>query len=120
MRNSGDFTAAVRGGRRAGRRTLVVHLSRARTEAPTRVGFVVSKAVGNAVVRNRVKRQLRHIAGDRIGALPTGSSVVVRANPAAAGSKTLAADFDSALATLLRQNDRQNDHRDTRRDQGAS
>ena len=116
MRNGGDFTAAVRGGRRAGRRTLVVHLSRARTEAPTRVGFVVSKAVGNSVVRNRVKRQLRHIAGGRIGQLPSGSSIVVRANPAAAGSKTLAADFDSALTSLLRQDAR----RDPPRDQGAS
>ena len=116
MRNGSDFTAAVRGGRRAGRRTLVVHLSRARTEAPTRVGFVVSKAVGNAVVRNRVKRQLRHLARDRIGMLPAGSSVVVRANPAAAGAKNLAADFDSALASLLRQDGT----RETHRDQGAS
>lgn len=116
MRNGSDFTAAVRGGRRAGRRTLVVHLSRVRTETPTRVGFVVSKAVGNSVVRNRVKRQLRHIAGDRIDQLPSGSSMVVRANPAAAGSKTLAADFDSALATLLRPDGR----RVTSRDQGVS
>ena len=116
MRNGSDFTVAVRGGRRAGRRTLVVHLSRARTEAPTRVGFVVSKAVGNSVVRNRVKRQLRHIASDRIGTLPSGSSLVVRANPAAAGAKTLAADFDSALTSLLRQENR----RDVHRDQGAS
>jgi len=115
MRTSGDFTAAMRGGRRAGRRTLVVHLGRARTEAPTRVGFVVSKAVGNAVVRNRVKRQLRHIAGARLDRLPVGSSVVVRANPAAAGSANLAEDYDSALASLLRQDGRQ-----TRQDQGAS
>lgn len=71
------------------------------------MGFVVSKAVGNAVVRNRVKRQLRHIARDRIETLPAGVSVVVRANPAAAGSRTLAPDFDSALATLLRQDGRQ-------------
>jgi ribonuclease P protein component len=116
MRNGGDFTTAVRGGRRAGRRTLVVHLSRARTEAPTRVGFVVSKAIGNAVVRNRVKRQLRHIASDRIGKLPTGSLVVVRANPAAAGSTSLVADFDSALASLLRQDSRS----EAQQDQGAS
>jgi ribonuclease P protein component len=80
------------------------------------VGFVVSKAVGNSVVRNRVKRQLRHIARDRIDRLPSGSSIVVRANPAAAGAQTLAADFDSALASLLRQDG----HRDSRRDQGAS
>jgi ribonuclease P protein component len=80
------------------------------------VGFVVSKAVGNAVVRNRVKRQLRHIAGDRLDRLPAGSSVVVRANPAAAGAKSLAADFDSALASLLRSESR----RELPRDQGAS
>jgi ribonuclease P protein component len=103
MRNGSDFTAAVRKGRRAGRRTLVVHLSRASTqEEPTRVGFVVSKAVGPAVVRNRVKRQLRHLARERMDVLPTGSLVVVRANPAAAGATTLAADLDSALGTLLR------------------
>jgi ribonuclease P protein component len=116
MRNGNDFTAAVRGGRRAGRRTLVVHLSRTRTGAPTRVGFVVSKAVGNAVVRNRVKRQLRHLARTRLDTLPPGSAVVVRANPAAAGSTSLAVDFDSALASVLRQDGR----RDVDRDQGAS
>jgi ribonuclease P protein component len=103
MRNGSDFTAAVRGGRRAGRRTLVVHLNRATSpEVPTRVGFVVSKAVGSAVVRNRVKRQLRHLTRERMDLLPTGSLVVVRANPAAAGASTLAADLDSALAALLR------------------
>ena len=80
------------------------------------MGFVVSKAVGNAVARNRVKRQLRHIARDRIATLPIGSSLVIRANPAAAGADTLAADFDSAVSSLLRQDSR----RDTHRDQGAS
>jgi ribonuclease P protein component len=116
MRNGSDFTAAVRGGRRAGRRTLVVHLSRARTQAPTRVGFVVSKAVGNAVVRNRVKRQLRHLARERVSLLPAGSLVVVRANPAAATAATLAPDLDSAIASLVRPSGRSEAHRD----QGAS
>jgi ribonuclease P protein component len=106
MRNGSEFTAVVRRGRRAGRRTLVVHLSRASstdfTEEPTRVGFVVSKAVGPAVVRNRVKRQLRHLTRDRLAALPSGSLVVIRANPAAAGASTLAADLESALASLMR------------------
>jgi ribonuclease P protein component len=104
MRSGSEFTTAVRRGRRAGRRTLVVHLSRlASHEEPTRVGFVVSKAVGSAVVRNRVKRQLRHLTRERMAALPTGALVVVRANPAAAGSaSSLAADLDSALSSLLR------------------
>jgi len=105
MRSSSEFTAAVRQGRRAGRRTLVVHLSRlTSSEQPTKVGFVVSKAVGPAVVRNRVKRQLRHLTRDRLTSLPPGSMVVVRANPASAGATNLAADLDSALASLLRTN----------------
>nr|WP_269810243.1 MULTISPECIES: ribonuclease P protein component [Kineosporia] len=104
MRHSSDFSAAVRKGRRAGRQSLVIHLNRTGSDpaSPARVGFVVSKAVGPAVVRNRVKRQLRHITRERLAALPSGALVVVRANPAAAGSTTLAADFDSALAAALR------------------
>ena len=75
------------------------------------MGFVVSKAVGSAVVRNRVKRQLRHLTRERMALLPGGSLVVVRANPAAAGATSLAADLDSALGSLLRMD---------RKEQGAS
>jgi ribonuclease P protein component len=106
MRNGSDFTAAVRGGRRAGRTTLVVHLSRVPSLEPARVGFVVSKAVGNAVTRNRVKRRLRHLARERVAALPSGSLLVVRANPAAAEASDLASDLDSALATVSRRDGR--------------
>ena len=68
--------------------------------SPARAGFVVSKAVGNAVVRNQVRRRLRHLVRDRIGALPPGALLVVRALPAAAGasSAVLAADLDAAVA----------------------
>jgi ribonuclease P protein component len=104
MRSGGEFATTVRRGRRAGRRTLVVHLKTDATaeEAPARVGFVVSKVVGPAVVRNRVKRRLRHLVRGRLDQLPAGSLVVVRATPAAAGATTLEADLDSALAGLRR------------------
>lgn len=49
----------------------------------TRVGFVVSKAVGDAVTRNRVKRVLRHAMAELLPALGDGHDVVVRALPAA-------------------------------------
>ena len=104
MRTSGDFSTAVRGGRRAGRRTVVVHLSQDdASTAPARVGFVVSKAVGRAVVRNRVKRRLRHLTREHLAQLPAGSLLVVRANPPAADATTgLASDLDSAMSTVLR------------------
>ncbi|MEU6023458.1 ribonuclease P protein component [Micromonospora sp. NPDC047134] len=120
LRRSSDFAAAVCGGRRAGRGTLVVHLTlpavtggtpdvtpepaRGGTEensAPvSRAGFVVSKAVGPAVVRNKVRRRLRHLVRERLADLPPGSTLVVRALPAAAEAtyQRLGADLDDALS----------------------
>lgn len=100
MRRHADFERAVRQGARSGRDSLVVHLaSEPGAPVPVRVGFVVSKAVGNAVVRNKVKRRLRAVVSLRIDQLPEGGWLVVRALTAAAhaDSVTLAHDFESAL-----------------------
>jgi len=82
----------------------VVHLTRTELDEPARVGFVVSRAVGSAVVRNRVKRRLRHLARERVDRLPAGTLAVVRANRAAAArsQQELGRDLDGALATVLR------------------
>jgi ribonuclease P protein component len=108
LTRSAGFTSATRGGRRAGTRHLVLHVAADRTPdgplgtAPAQVGFVVSKAVGNAVHRNRVKRRLRHLVRERLERLPAGAVVVVRALPAAADASfsTLGRDLDTALARL--------------------
>jgi ribonuclease P protein component len=103
-----DFTSTVRTGGRKGSATLVGHLSAPATPgsgvspAPARVGFVVSRAVGNAVVRNRTKRRLRHLVAARLGDLPAGSTFVVRALPAAAYADAgrLGEDLDRVLHRL--------------------
>ncbi|MFF7775678.1 ribonuclease P protein component [Streptomyces tanashiensis] len=111
LRRREDFATAVRRGRRAGRPLLVVHLrsgvsnphAPGESAPPTRAGFVVSKAVGGAVVRNQVKRRLRHLVRDRLAELPPGSLVVVRALPGAGDAEhaQLARDLDAALQRLL-------------------
>ena len=68
--------------------------------ASSRAGFVVSRAVGNAVTRNRVKRRLRHLASAALGASPVRVDLVVRALPDAAAAD-LPADFASAWARTL-------------------
>ena len=106
MRRSADFAATIRGGRRAGRGTVVVHLllDEPALASTARAGFVVSKAVGNAVVRNAVRRRLRHLVRPLLADLPDGSLLVVRALPAAATASfaTLGADLEAALTAARR------------------
>jgi ribonuclease P protein component len=108
LRRRGEFAAAVRGGRRAGRGVIVVHLmvpeSGITPAREQRAGFVVSRAVGGAVDRNRVKRRLRHLVRSRLGGLPPGADLVVRTRPGAAdrSSAELAVDLDAALDAVLR------------------
>lgn len=72
-------------------------------DEPSQVGFVVSKAIGNAVQRNLVKRRLRHAALDQIAGLPPRTRAVVRALPPAAGAPfaELSADLASCLTRAL-------------------
>ena len=93
------FSQAVRRGRRAGTRTLVVHLDVDAGVARPQVGLVVSKAVGPAVTRNLVKRRLRHLSRERVSLLPGSAVLVVRALPASADASydELRADLDHAL-----------------------
>jgi ribonuclease P protein component len=82
----------------------VVHANQADARAgqPPRVGFVVSKAVGGAVVRNRTKRRLRALMAARVDVLPSGTDVVIRANPVAAqaNSALLSVELDNLLSKV--------------------
>jgi ribonuclease P protein component len=105
IRRPQEFRLVTRTGRRAGGRKLSAHLVVIPGGEPAKVGFVVSRAVGPAVVRNRVKRRLRELMRVRLASLPGGCMVVVRAHPAAAAARQaeLAADLDPALRRLLRE-----------------
>jgi len=118
LRRSGDFAVTIRAGRRAGRGVLVVHLrlpdvvatastgpARAKDSesvSPVRAGFVVSRTVGNAVVRNTVRRRLQHLVRDRLDSLPAGAILIVRALPGAATAPyaRLAVDLDAAIGAV--------------------
>jgi ribonuclease P protein component len=80
LRRSNDFQRVERQGHRASGALVVVVARRGRA----RVGFTVSKKVGDAVTRNWVKRRLRE-AMRAHKELWVGKDVVVIAKPEAAG-----------------------------------
>jgi len=102
MRRPAEFAAAVRSGARAGSRVLTVHVAPTTTEG-VRVGFVVPRSVGSAVVRNGVRRRLRHVLRAELDGLPRGVDVVVRVHPGAAAmsSTALRAELARALARAV-------------------
>lgn len=104
IRQAEDFRRVFRTGRKSGTRHVVIHALRTADEShAARVGFVVSKAVGNAVTRNLVKRRLRAIMYPRLERLGPDAMVVLRALPAAASADFagLEKSVDRALRTFL-------------------
>jgi len=78
-----EFRRVVKTGRRRVGATVMTHVVPTGADAPGRFGFIVSRAVGGAVMRNRVKRRLRALAAERLRAGFAGADVVVRAMPGA-------------------------------------
>ncbi|TYR29470.1 ribonuclease P protein component [Mesorhizobium microcysteis] len=77
LKKRSEFLAVRRGEKRRGRLFLLEVLDRADDAAP-RFGLTVTKKVGNAVVRNRVRRRLKeatrvHAGGD----MAAGSDYVI-------------------------------------------
>lgn len=99
MRRPAQFKATVRDGVRARNRSFVVYISTGTDHR--QVGFVVSRHVGSAVVRNQVRRRLRHLMQARLAGLAPDSQVVVRVLPGAGELST--AQLAQALDPLLRQ-----------------
>lgn len=83
LTRSRDFTRVRRAGRSSGSHLLVLYALR--TNAPDRrIGFSVSKRVGKATVRNRVKRRLREAVRSHLAMIPAGYDLVFIARPPSA------------------------------------
>jgi ribonuclease P protein component len=89
MTRSSEFRRVRVAGRSAGGKFLVLAVSPApegTAAASAKFGFVTSRRVGGAVVRNRVRRRLRAVVREVGVAVPGGRMVVTIARPAAAGA----------------------------------
>jgi len=93
LRKSRDFQACFRRGTVRKNALLVLHALK--TGRPTRVGFSVSRKLGKAVVRNRVKRRLREAVRSLSDHVPPGYDLVFSARVRARDS-----DFQELRAAV--------------------
>jgi len=105
LSRSAEFERVYRQGRSKGNRFLVLYAfprEGDESEGP-RLGLSVSRRVGGAVDRTRVKRALREAFWDEAERLPEGSDYVVVARPEALGltERDGSAGMRTALAELI-------------------
>jgi ribonuclease P protein component len=82
LSRSRDFDAVYRQGRSTSTRFLVLYwFEREDDPGDSRLGLAVPKAAGNAVARNRIKRQLRELWRARLDRVPAGRDYVLIAKP---------------------------------------
>lgn len=85
LSRSGDFDKVIRRGRSHASRELVLYVFPREADGPPRLGLSVSRKVGGAVERNRVKRLLREAFDLEAERLPEGTDAVVVARQEAWG-----------------------------------
>ncbi|MFK4836297.1 ribonuclease P protein component [Microbacterium sp. ZW T2_14] len=99
-----EYKAVVRRGRRCAGAHTVTYVNRAVTDGPARFGFIVSRQVGGAVVRNTVRRRLKALCLESLESVGAGDDIVIRALPSAASASfaDLRSDVEKCLARRTR------------------
>jgi ribonuclease P protein component len=103
LSRSAEFERVYRHGRSTANRHLVLYTFPNSEAGPPRVGLSVSRKVGGAIERNRVKRLLREAFAHTQGELAEGHDVVVVARPPARelAERDGLAGIERALSELL-------------------
>lgn len=93
---TGDFDAVYRAGKRRSSPHFTVFF-RPNELPQSRVGFSIKKALGNAVVRNRMRRRIREVIREHWREIPQGWDLVIHPK-----DTVRQAEFSALAADLVR------------------
>ncbi len=104
LRKRADFLRVRAAGRRWAAAGLVLQMRERGDDGPMQVGYTVSKKVGNAVERNRVRRRLRAAVRESLAPRPGRDYVVIGRRAALTrGWEALTGDLRAAADRVERQ-----------------
>lgn len=100
-----DYKSVVRRGVRCGGARVITSMLTTGEARKARFGFIISKQVGTAVIRNTVRRRLKAVCAEALADVPEGADIVIRALPASATATfaELSADVNRCLARFSRE-----------------
>ena len=103
LRSRVEYLATAKGARIPRPGFVLQYADRREPGAPPRIGFTVSRRVGNAVARNRVRRRLKELARLSEPRFQNGTDYVLVGRPAATNRPfaEMSRDLDSALRRSL-------------------
>ncbi len=84
IKKNNDFQAVFKKGRSTANRQFIVYVLKKENQPSFRIGLSVSKKIGNAVVRNRIKRYIRQSFFEMKEGLSDGNDYVIIARKPAA------------------------------------
>jgi len=104
LRSRHEYVAAAKGARLAKAGFVVQAVRNEAVDAPARFGFTVTRKVGNAVTRNRIRRRLKELARIAGAGARPGIDYVLIGRRAAADRPfdLMTADLSSALSEIVK------------------
>ena len=100
IKKNEEFSAVFNHGRSVANRQFVLYVLKKEDQEQLRLGLSVSKKVGNAVVRNRIKRLIRTVFQEKQELLLPAYDYVVIARKPTADMNYL--EFHSSLAHVMK------------------